>query len=538
MSYMLLMTAAVIIACIVFNKFMSRFGMPALLAFIVLGMIFGSDGLVKIPFDNYAFAETICSAALILIMFYGGFGTNWNQAKPVAAPAIVMSSLGVISTALLTGAFCFYVLDFPLWEGVLVGALLGSTDAASVFSILRSKRLNLKYNTASLLEVESGSNDPFAYMLTVIIMSILQSGGTDPASIVVLIIKQLAFGFLFGAIIGQAASRFMRRFSFTTSGFDSAFVLAVAVLSYAAPTVLSGNGYLSAYIAGLILGNNPLPNKRSMVHFIDGMTGLMQMLIFFLLGLLSFPSKLPAVVPSALLIFLFLTFAARPVATWILLLPFRAPNNQKILVSWAGLRGAASIVFAIMVSIEEVPVENDLFHIVFTVVLLSIALQGSLLPLVSMQSSMIDDEENVMRTFNDYADDTDINFIRISITPSHPWAWMPLSHLALSSDMLAVMILRGEETLTPHGKTVLQPGDTLVLCGSNFEDDSHIQLSETTIDDSHPWKDQLIRDIRMNHGELIVMIRRNSGTLIPNGNTQLLSGDTLVINRDDTLRSI
>lgn len=538
MASMLLLMALVIIACIVFNKFTTRFGMPTLLAFIVLGMIFGSDGLLKIHFDNYAFAETICSAALILIMFYGGFGTNWNQAKPVAAPAIVMSSLGVIATSLLTGVFCYYVLDFPLLEGMLVGALLGSTDAASVFSILRSKRLNLKYNTASLLEVESGSNDPFAYMLTVIIMTILQSGSADPVSIVILIAKQLAFGFLFGALIGQSASRFMGRFSFTTSGFDSAFVLAIAVLSYAAPSVLSGNGYLSAYIAGLILGNNPLPNKRSMVHFIDGITGLMQMLIFFLLGLLSFPSKLPAVIPTALLIFLFLTIVARPVATWILLVPFGALNNQKLLVSWAGLRGAASIVFAIMVSIAQLPLENDLFHIVFTVVLLSISLQGSLLPIVSKKADMIDDEENVMRTFNDYADDTDINFIRISITASHPWAWMPLSHLALSSDMLAVMILRGEETLTPHGKTVLQPGDVLVLCGTNFEDDSHIQLSETTIDDAHPWKDHLIRDIRMNHGELIVMIRRNSGTLIPNGNTQLLAGDILVINRDDTLRSI
>ncbi|MBQ4577288.1 MAG: potassium/proton antiporter [Firmicutes bacterium] len=538
MASMLLLMALVIIACIVFNKFTTRFGMPTLLAFIVLGMIFGSDGLLKIHFDNYAFAETICSAALILIMFYGGFGTNWNQAKPVAAPAIVMSSLGVIATSLLTGVFCYYVLDFPLLEGMLVGALLGSTDAASVFSILRSKRLNLKYNTASLLEVESGSNDPFAYMLTVIIMTILQSGSADPVSIVILIAKQLAFGFLFGALIGQAASRFMGRFSFTTSGFDSAFVLAIAVLSYAAPSVLSGNGYLSAYIAGLILGNNPLPNKRSMVHFIDGITGLMQMLIFFLLGLLSFPSKLPAVIPTALLIFLFLTIVARPLATWLLLLPFHSPNNQKLLISWSGLRGAASIVFAIMVSIAQLPLENDLFHIVFTVVLRSISLQGSLLPIVSKKADMIDDEENVMRTFNDYADDTDINFIRISITASHPWAWMPLSHLALSSDMLAVMILRGEETLTPHGKTVLQPGDVLVLCGTNFEDDSHIQLSETTIDDAHPWKDRLIRDIRMNHGELIVMIRRNSGTLIPNGNTQLLAGDILVINRDDTLRSI
>lgn len=538
MAFMLLLMALVIIACIVFNKFTTRFGMPTLLAFIVLGMIFGSDGLFKIPFDNYAFAETICSAALILIMFYGGFGTNWNQAKPVSAPAIVMSSLGVIATSLLTGVFCYYILDFPLLEGMLVGALLGSTDAASVFSILRSKRLNLKYNTASLLEVESGSNDPFAYMLTVIIMTLLQSGSADLSSIALLIGKQLIFGLVFGALIGQVASRFMQRFSFTTSGFDSAFVLAIAVLSYAAPTVLSGNGYLSAYLAGLIIGNNPLPNKRSMVHFIDGITGLMQMLIFFLLGLLSFPSALPAVVPSALLIFLFLTFAARPLTTWALLLPFGSPNHQKLLISWAGLRGAASIVFAIMVSISKLPLENDLFHIVFTVVLLSISLQGSLLPAVSKKANMIDDEENVLRTFNDYADDTDINFIRITITLSHPWAWMPLSHLALSSDMLAVMILRGEETLTPHGKTVLQPGDILVLCGTNFEDNSHIQLSETTIDKFHPWKNQMIRDIRMNHGELIVMIRRDSGTQIPNGNTLILEGDTLVINRDDTLRSI
>ena len=177
-----------------------------------------------------------------------------------------MSSFGVIATSILTGVFCYYALGFPLLEGMLIGALLGSTDAASVFSILRSKRLNLKYNTASLLEVESGSNDPFAYMLTIIIMTILQSGSADPTDIVILIGKQLIFGLLFGALIGQAASRFMQRFSFTTSGFDSAFVLAIAVLSYAAPSVLSGNGYLSAYLAGLIIGNNPLPNKRSMVH--------------------------------------------------------------------------------------------------------------------------------------------------------------------------------------------------------------------------------------------------------------------------------
>ena len=535
---MLLTVALVIIACIIFNKFTNRFGMPALLAFIVLGMIFGSDGLVKIPFDDYAFAENICSAALILIMFYGGFGTNWKQARPAAVPAVVMSTLGVILTAFLTGFFCFAVLGFPLWEGMLVGALLGSTDAASVFSILRSKRLNLKYNTASLLEIESGSNDPFAYMLTVIVMTMIQSGNASPSEIVILIGKQLIFGIIFGVLVGMAASRFMKKFHFSTSGFDSAFVLAVAVLSYAAPQVLSGNGYLSAYLAGLILGNNPLPNKRSMVHFIDGITGLMQMLIFFLLGLLSFPSTLPSVIPTALLIFLFLTFVARPVVTTGLLIPFKSPMSQRALTSWAGLRGAASIVFAIMVSISETPLENDLFHIVFTVVLLSISLQGSLLPTVAKKVNMIDDEENVMRTFNDYADETAVNFIRVTITSDHAWAWMPLSHLGLSSDLLVAMILRGDETLTPHGATVLQPGDVIILCAETFDDDSHIRLSESTVDEKHPWKGQTIRDLSLERGELIVMIRRGDETLIPNGKTLIQEGDVLVINRDDHLVSL
>lgn len=535
MSWMLLIVAVVIIACILCNQFTNRFGIPTLLAFIVLGMLFGSDGLLKIPFDNYAFAETICSAALILIMFYGGFGTNWNQARPTAVPAVLMSTLGVVLTAVLTGVFCYFVLGFPLWEGLLVGSLLGSTDAASVFSILRSKQLNLKYNTASLLEVESGSNDPFAYMMTMITLTVLQSGRATGSEIAVMIVRQLTFGLLFGAVIGLAASKFINRFQFHTRGFDSAFVLATAVLSYAAPSVLSGNGYLSAYLAGLILGNRPLPNKHSMVNFIDGITGLMQMLIFFLLGLLSFPSALPAIIPTALLIFLFLTFAARPVATTLLLTPLRKPLNQQLLISWAGLRGAASIVFAIMVSTSGTALQNDLFHIVFTVVLLSISLQGSFLAPVSRKLRMIDNDENVMRTFNDYADESAINFVRMTITADHDWAWKPLSQLSIGPDLLIAMVLRGGNTLVPHGNTVLQPGDVVILGAASFCDDSHISLWETTIDQKHPWKDRELRNVTLDRGQLIVLIRRGPGeTIIPNGKTTIREGDVLVINRDTT----
>ena len=293
MTALLLLAAIVIFACVLGNRVSQRFGIPTLLAFILLGMLFGTDGLLRIDFDNYQIAEDVCSAALIGIMFYGGFGTNWQEARPIAVRASLLSSLGVVLTSLLTGLFCRYVLHFSMLEGMLIGAILGSTDAASVFSILRSKRLNLKGGTASLLEVESGSNDPFAYMMTVILLSAMQGEGLSLESILWTAGTQLILGLLFGVLIGKLGTLLMRRFPFGSGGLDAACLLALALLSYAVPTMLGGNGYLSAYLAGLLLGNADLPGQRRLVHFFDATTGLMQMLIFFLLGLLSFPSRLP-----------------------------------------------------------------------------------------------------------------------------------------------------------------------------------------------------------------------------------------------------
>ena len=276
---------------IILNKLSSKAGMPMLLAFIVLGMIFGSDGLLKIKFDDYKSAESICSIALIFIIFYGGFGTKWNVAKPVATKAILLSTLGVVLTAVFTGLFCHFVLRFSLLESFLVGAVTSSTDAASVFAILRSKKLNLKYNTASLLEVESGSNDPLSYMLTIIVLSFMQ-GNASTGKMIYMLFAQIVYGFAFGVAIAYGALYILRKFNFSYAGFDFLFVLAVASLSYAIPTLIGGNGYLSAYVAGLFLGNKTFPQKKNLVHFFDGITGLMQMLIFFLLGLLSLPSKM------------------------------------------------------------------------------------------------------------------------------------------------------------------------------------------------------------------------------------------------------
>lgn len=530
----LLLGAFVILACILANRLSQRFGVPTLLAFILLGMLFGSDGLFKIPFDDYAFAETICSAALVLIMFYGGFGTNWRAARPVAGKALLLSSFGVLLTAGLTGLFCHFVLGLSMLEGMLVGAVLGSTDAASVFSILRSKRLDLKYGTASLLEVESGSNDPFAYMLTVLLLSALQGAGASGGQIVRMIALQLLVGVVVGACVGLLSGVILRGFHFSTDGFDAAFVLAVAFLSYAAAAFLGGNGYLSAYLAGILLGNTRIPRKRSLVSFFDGVTGLTQMLIFFLLGLLATPSRLPGVLPMACAVALFLTLVARPAATALLLTPLRSPIRQQLLISWAGLRGAASIVFAVTVTVSGAALTSDLFHIVFAVVLLSIAIQGSLLPPVARRLQMIDANANVMKTFNDYVEETAVQFIQLRVKEGHPWAGHAVRDLSLPPKILLVMVLRGEETLTPNGDTVLEAGDIAVLCAEGFDDERHIGLYEMPIDPGHAWDGQSIHALPLEPGELIVLIRRGEEIVIPSGQTHVRAGDVLVLNRDET----
>lgn len=271
-SITLLIAAIVIFSCILGNKLSSRLGIPALFVFILLGMIFGSDGIFKIPFANFQIAETVCSTALIFIMFYGGFGTNWREARPVAAKSIVLSTLGVLFTALLTGIFCWYVLGMELLEGMLIGAVLGSTDAASVFSILRSKKLNLKYGTASILELESGSNDPCAYMLTVIILTMM-AGNASAGSILLMTLAQIAFGLLCGAGIAAAAIWVLRNLTFKAEGLDTIFVFSVAIFAYALPSVIGGNGYLSVYIMGIILGNSNLNNQKNLSTFFDTFNG-------------------------------------------------------------------------------------------------------------------------------------------------------------------------------------------------------------------------------------------------------------------------
>lgn len=533
MNHLLLLGSAVIIACILANRITSCLGIPMLLAFIGLGMIFGSEGLFRIPFDNFRFASDFCTVALIFIMFYGGFGTRWKAARPIAGKAILLSSLGTMLTATLTGIFCHLVLGFRLMEGLLTGAVLSSTDAASVFSVLRSQKLSLKYSTDSLLEIESGSNDPFAYMLTLILISAMSGSSSAkelPMQILTTAFFQVFWGLFCGVVISLAARWFLEHFSFTISGFDAAFVLSIALLSYSLPSAIGGNGYLSTYLVGILLGNHPLRNKKVLVNFFDGLTGLMQMMIFFILGLLSFPSRIAAVWLPSLAVAVFLTLVARPVATALLLTPLKAPLKQQFLISWAGLRGAASIVFAIMATMSSISMEHDLFHMVFCIVLLSISIQGTLLPWFAKRTDMLDETGNILTTFNDYTEETDVRFISIPIQKENPWKHKLVSELNLPPGTLLVFIRRTGENIVPNGKTVIQEGDVLVLGASAYQDEDSIHLTETIVSKEHEWCGKSIRELSLPKNSLAILIRRGTETIIPGGQTVMQEGDTIVVN--------
>ena len=526
MNEALLLMGCVILLCTLMGRYLDRLAVPSLLIFIALGMCFGENGLLRIPFDDYDAANVICSASLIFIMFYGGFGTNLNAARPVVVQSVVLSTLGVAGTAGAVAVFAHLALGLPWVESFLIGSVISSTDAASVFNILRSKKLALKYHTDSLLEIESGSNDPISYMLTTVAVGIM--GGQD-VFIPLLLVQQIAIGALGGLLLGKLAIWSLRRGMFPSEQSQTIFVFAVVILSYALPTVLGGNGYLSSYLCGIYMGSTKLPQKRNLVHFFDVVTDVAQVLIFFLLGLLVTPVELPSVLLPALAIMVFLTFLARPAVVSVLMLPFRPSLAQVGVVSWAGLRGVASIVFAIMAVLQGAETRYNLFNLVFCIVLLSISLQGSLLPRVSAKLHMIDHTADVSKTFNDYQEESDIDFIKIHLDKNHPWNGKTLKELPLPSDLLVVMIARREETIVPNGSTVLLPGDLLVLAARAFEDRENLSLQEIVVEKGHKWVGRSLRQIPTRSDTLIVMIKRGNETIIPGGSTILQAGDTLVI---------
>lgn len=453
--------------CISFSKLLYKVGVPTLLIFMGLGMLFGSDGIGKIDFDDYKLAENMATIALVFIMFYGGFGTSWKVVKPVAVKAVLLSSIGTVLTAAITGLFCYYALNFSFLEAMLIGSVLSSTDAASVFSILRSRKLALKDGTAPILEVESGSNDPFAYMLTIVILSLLV--GDTNISVPILLAKQIFFGIIIGVILGYIASWVLRNIHFEIDSFHLIFVMAIAILGYSFSSLIDGNGFLCVYISGLIIGSSKIYRRKSLSNFFDGISWLMQIVLFFMLGLLAFPSRLPEAALSGTLIAIFMMFIARPIAVFSILSFFKLPINQQSFISFVGIRGAASIAFSIyaVTSSAQLP---DIFHIVFIVVLFSIIFQGSFIPFMAKKLNMIAVKpEHKLKSLDDIEDESYNQLLEFTITKKHKWANKKIMDSEIPKDILIVMIKRGKDIVVPNGQTVLLPNDTIILSGSNLD---------------------------------------------------------------------
>ena len=555
--YLLLLLGVVVALCIFINRVTDKLKIPSLLLFIGLGMVFGVLLRPQIGnFTDYNFGNIVCSVCLVFVIFYGGFGTNFKEAKPVAPQALLLSFAGTALTAGIVGVFVYYVFQLlPFFgggigwaESMLIGSVICSTDAASVFNILRSRRLNLKYGTSSMLEMESGSNDPMSYMLTVVFTAVIaaQYGISGSASmsageIAGMLFSQVGFGAIFGVGFGFAGIFLLRRFSGDGGQRGAIFIFALALITYALPTLLgeitgiswlAGNGYLGVYICGIMLGNARIPQKKDCVRFFDALTGVGQMIIFFLLGFLATPEWLirPEVLIPALLVFLFMTIIARPVTVGGLLAPFRAKWNQIGVVSWAGLRGVASIVFAIYAisALGETALPYDLFSIVFVIVIISILVQGTLLPLMSRKMRMLGENDDVLRTFNDYTEESDVSFVKVVVGENHPWAGKKLKQCVMPGEFLVVLLLRGEEVIVPNGNTPVSAGDVLVTAAPEFENREDFGMFEEFIGKNHAWVGKKVRELEHAPGTLIAMIKRGGGTVIPYGATEIAEGDSLV----------
>lgn len=537
MISLMIICSLVLLICITSTKILYKFGVPILLIFIVLGMLFGSDGIVGIYFDNYELASDICSIALIFIMFYGGFGTNWKMAKPIAVQSILMSSLGVVITAGLTGLFSSIVFKTSLLEGLLIGAVIASTDAAAVFAILRSQKLNLKGSIASILEIESGSNDPFAYMLTIIILGLMSNQGYG--SIVPMLLNQIIVGILASIVLAKLSVYLLRNVMFEIEGFYPIFITAISILAYSLSEYFGGNGYLSVYITGIIIGNSKIPHKKSIFQFFDGVSWLMQILLFFLLGLLAFPSQIPSVMFKGISISIFMILIARPIATFSILSWFKVPIKDQLFISWVGIRGAASIVFAIFAVTYDVHINYDIFHIIFFIALFSVSVQGTLIPKVARKLDLIDDDQSVLKTFNDYKENKSTKLIEFTISENSPIANKSIMDSNIPEDILVVMIKRKGDVLVPNGSTVILPGDTLVLSGNtlaNFEyykEGKSTNLVEISVNSDSSIANKSIKDSNINKDILIVMIKRNDKVIVPNGNTVIKPKDILVVTAND-----
>ncbi|MDL2298485.1 potassium/proton antiporter [Synergistaceae bacterium OttesenSCG-928-D05] len=467
----MLLVALLLLFCIAFSRYLSKAGIPTLVFFILAGMFLGSDGMGGIYFDQASIASNVGNFAICYILFAGGMATRWESVRPVLVPGILLATVGVIITAVLVAFFAYFLLNFSMLEGLLLGSVVSCTDAASVFSILRSKDMNLKGTLAPLLELESSSNDPTAYMLTITVISLMTSQGETFFSFVLMLVMQFSIGIALGLGLGWLGVFVMNRIKLNSDGLYPVVAVAIAAVVFSLTQILKGNGLLAIYLAGMVMGNSKMTYKTSIVRFFDGVSWLMQILVFVTLGLLVFPSQLPGIFLPGMVIGLALMFIVRPLAVFPILHFFEYSTKGKLLVSWVGFRGASSIVFATYALSAGLPAGQTIFNIVFFVSLTSVVLQGSTLAPVARWLGQLDTEDHalVARTFTDYEDDLRGALYEMRVVSSSSAVGTVVQDLKFPDDARILVIRRGNNSIMPTGKTKLMEGDVLMVLADKTE---------------------------------------------------------------------
>lgn len=467
----LLIGSILLFVSIVVGKTGYRFGVPALLLFLLVGMLFGSDGL-GLQFHNAKIAQFIGMVALSVILFSGGMDTKFKEIRPILSPGIVLSTVGVFLTALFTGLFIWYLsgmswtnIHFPLITSLLLASTMSSTDSASVFAILRSQKMNLKHNLRPMLELESGSNDPMAYMLTIVLIQFIQSDGMGTGNIIGSFIIQFLVGAAAGYILGKLAILILNKINIDNQSLYPILLLSFVFFTFAITDLLRGNGYLAVYIAGMMVGNHKITFRKEIATFMDGLTWLFQIIMFLMLGLLVNPHEMIEVAVVALLIGVFMIIIGRPLSVFLCLLPFRKITlKSRLFVSWVGLRGAVPIIFATYPVVANVEGSNMIFNIVFFITIVSLIVQGTS---VSFVARLLHLSTPLEKTGNDFGvelpEEIDTDLSDMTITMEMLNEADTLKDMNLPKGTLVMIVKRGDEFLIPNGTLKLHVGDKLLL---------------------------------------------------------------------------
>lgn len=474
-SYILLVAAALFICSIVASKLSTRLGVPALLLFALVGMLAGSDGPGGIYFDHPWATQFVGVMALSLILFSAGFETPIESIRPVLWRGLSLATLGVVCSAVLVAACSVWVLHFSLKEGLLLGAIVSSTDAAAVFNVLRSKALKLKGSLGELIEFESGSNDPMAVLLTIAAIRLITAPEASIADMAGMLVLQLAIGAASGYVFGKAIVFTINRIRLEWEGLYPVLSFTLAMFTYGAVTAIHGNGFLGVYIAGIVVGQANLIHRTTLRLFHDGLAWLMQIAMFLVLGLQVFPSHLPRIAGAGLAIAFFLMVVARPVSVFLSTAATALSVREKLLISWAGLRGAAPVVLATFPLVARIPRSDTIFNVVFFVALTSLLLQGTTLPTVArwLRLQVPAKAKPVFPLLFNPATTNEGRMVEVQIAPGAYADGKRVMDLHLPAGVLLVLLNREKQFVVPQGGTILRSGDTMmVLADSGAAEDS------------------------------------------------------------------